>query len=444
MKSNSSNKNTAAPAAPAVRCATLPGGLRVVHEYVPSPVVYCGYVVPAGTRHEDAADAGMAHFIEHMSFKGTARRRAVHIANGLERVGGELNAFTGKQETVYCATVLKDDFARAADLLTDIVFGSTYPQHEIDKEVEVICDEIDSYRDSPAELIFDEFESMLFAGHPLGRDILGVPERLRQYTTADACRFARRHYRPAGAAFYVLGDVRFETVVRQLERQLALLPAEVRLPGGSGGASCDFAGLPEKNAGLPGGGVPVFPADAELTRVVAKDTHQAHVLLGAPAFAATDSRRYALWLLNNLLGGPGGNSRLNMSLRERAGLVYSVDASLALFPDAGYWSVYFGCDAADVARCRRLVVRELDRLVSRELSAAQLAAAKKQLCGQVVIGCDNRESYAVALGKSFAHYGTPRDVAAELDRLRGVTAAEVRQVAEEIYRADRLRTLVYR
>lgn len=142
--------------------------------------------------------------------------------------------------------MLKDDFARAADLLTDIVFGSIYPQHEIDKEVEVICDEIGGYRDSPAELIFDEFESMLFAGHPLGRDILGVPERLRQYTTADACRFARRHYRPAGAAFYVLGDVRFETVVRQLERQLALLPAEVRLPGGSGGASCDFAGLPEK------------------------------------------------------------------------------------------------------------------------------------------------------------------------------------------------------
>lgn len=416
--------------ASAVHCATLSNGLRVVHESSASQVVYCGYVLLAGTRHEDAADAGMAHFIEHMSFKGTARRRAVHIANGLERVGGELNAFTGKQETVYCATVLRRDFARAADLLTDIVFGSTYPQHEIDKEVEVICDEIDSYRDSPAELIFDEFEAMLFAGHPLGRDILGTPERLRQYTTADALRFARRHYRPSNAAFYVLGDVPFATVVRTLERQFALLP--------------ERSGAPDEAPANAGGGAPVFPADAERLRVVEKGTHQAHVLLGAPAFAADDGRRYALWLLNNVLGGPGGNSRLNMSLRERAGLVYSVDASLALFPDAGYWSVYFGCDAADVARCRRLVARELARLADGGLSPAQLAAAKKQLCGQVGIACDNRENYAVALGKSFARYGAPRDVAEDLRRLRAVTADEVRRVAAEVYAPDRLRTLIYR
>ena len=228
----------------------------------------------------------------------------------------------------------------------------------------------------------------------------------------------------------MLGDVPFATVVRTLERQFALLS--------------ERSGAPDEAPANAGGGAPVFPADAELLRVVEKGTHQAHVLLGAPAFAADDGRRYALWLLNNVLGGPGGNSRLNMSLRERAGLVYSVDASLALFPDAGYWSVYFGCDAADVARCRRLVARELARLADGGLSPAQLAAAKKQLCGQVGIACDNRESYAVALGKSFARYGAPRDVAEDLRRLRAVTADEVRRTAAEVYAPDRLRTLIYR
>lgn len=186
---------------------TLPCGLRVIHESSDSPVLYCGYVVCAGTRHETIDDSGMAHFIEHMTFKGTQRRRASQITNGLECVGGDLNAFTTKQETVYYATVLKENFIRAVSLLTDIVFHSTYPQAEIDREVEVICDEIDSYKDSPSELIFDEFETLMYPSQPLGRDILGKAERLRQYTTADALRFARQYYRPENAIFYVYGDV---------------------------------------------------------------------------------------------------------------------------------------------------------------------------------------------------------------------------------------------
>ena len=186
---------------------TLPCGLRVIHESSDSPVLYCGYVVCAGTRHETTDDSGMAHFIEHMTFKGTQRRRASQITNGLECVGGDLNAFTTKQETVYYATVLKENFIRAVSLLTDIVFHSTYPQAEIDREVEVICDEIDSYKDSPSELIFDEFETLMYPSQPLGRDILGKAERLRQYTTADALRFARQYYRPENAIFYVYGDV---------------------------------------------------------------------------------------------------------------------------------------------------------------------------------------------------------------------------------------------
>lgn len=405
---------------------TLSCGLRLIVERKTSPVLYCGYVICAGTRHEEGADSGMAHFIEHNTFKGTKRRRACHITNGLERVGGDLNAYTTKQETVYYATVLRDDFARAADLLTDIVFHSTYPQTEIDKEVEVICDEIDSYKDSPSELIFDEFEAMMYAGQPLGRDILGSAERLRQYTTADALRFTQRYYRPENAAFYVYGDIDPQRVVRTLER---LLPAS------------DFVGLP---ALTPLSMPTPIPCAQSNERVVEKSTHQAHVLIGGPTFAGTDERRFALILLNNMLGGPGMNSRLNLSLREKAGLVYSVDAYLNTYPDTGFWNVYFGCDAHDVKRCRRLLERELLRFIERPLTPAQLSAAKKQLRGQIGISTDASEGYALALGKTFAHYNRHRSIEGIIQSLNAVTAQQLQQVAEEVYSPNRLTTLVYR
>lgn len=405
---------------------TLNCGLRLIVERKASPVLYCGYVICAGTRHEEEADSGMAHFIEHNTFKGTERRRACHITNGLERVGGDLNAYTTKQETVYYATVLRDDFARAADLLTDIVFHSTYPQTEIDKEVEVICDEIDSYKDSPSELIFDEFEAMMYAGQPLGRDILGSAERLRQYTTADALRFTQRYYRPENAVFYVYGDIDPQRVVRTLER---LLPAS------------DFVGLP---ALTPLSMPTPIPCAQSNERVVEKSTHQAHVLIGGPTFAGTDERRFALILLNNMLGGPGMNSRLNLSLREKAGLVYSVDAYLNTYPDTGFWNVYFGCDAHDVKRCRRLLERELLRFIERPLTPAQLSAAKKQLRGQIGISTDASEGYALALGKTFAHYNRHRSIEGIIQSLNAVTAQQLQQVAEEVYSPNRLTTLVYR
>lgn len=405
---------------------TLSCGLRLIVERKTSPVLYCGYVICAGTRHEEEADSGMAHFIEHNTFKGTKRRRACHITNGLERVGGDLNAYTTKQETVYYATVLRDDFARAADLLTDIVFHSTYPQTEIDKEVEVICDEIDSYKDSPSELIFDEFEAMMYAGQPLGRDILGSAERLRQYTTADALRFTQRYYRPENAVFYVYGDIAPQRVVRTLER---LLPAS------------DFIGLP---ALTPLSMPTPIPCAQSNERVVEKSTHQAHVLIGGPTFAGTNERRFALILLNNMLGGPGMNSRLNLSLREKAGLVYSVDAYLNTYPDTGFWNVYFGCDAHDVKRCRRLLERELLRFIERPLTPAQLSAAKKQLRGQIGISTDASEGYALALGKTFAHYNRHRSIEGIIQSLNAVTAQQLQQVAEEVYSPNRLTTLVYR
>ena len=404
--------------------ATLPCGLRIIYEHRTSPVLYCGYVVCAGTRHEEPNDYGMAHFIEHMTFKGTTKRKAYHITNGLERVGGDLNAYTTKQETVYYATILKQDFKKAADLLTDIVFHSTYPQNEIDKEVEVICDEIDSYKDSPSELIFDEFESMMYKSQALGRDILGSAERLHTYTTADALRFTKRYYQPQNVVFYLYGDIAFHIVVRTLER---LLPAS------------DFMPLVQSSISF---GEPQ-PCRISNEMIVDKNTHQAHVLIGAPTFAGTDKHIHAMVLLNNILGGPGMNSRLNTALRERAGLVYSVDAYLNTYPDTGFWNVYFGCDMHDVKRCRKVLERELEKLSTKPLSAVQLSNAKKQLCGQIGISTDSAEAYALALGKTYAHYKQHRNVEAIMHKVNQVSSEDVLAIAQEVYNTDKLTTLIY-
>lgn len=408
--------------------------IRIITEQSASPVVYCGYVVKAGTRDESPEDSGMAHFIEHMAFKGTERRRACHIANGLERVGGDLNAFTNKQETVYYATVLREDFERAVDVLTDIVFHSTFPQHEIDREVEVICDEIDSYLDNPSELIFDDFESIVFEGSPLGRDILGSAERLRQYTTADARRFADKYYREDNVVFFCLGDVPETRVRRLVERQIARYPIVrpvLEIPDEMG-----------KNVSNVPAETPFAPAASVIVRD--KGTHQAHVMMGGRAFGGTDARRTPLMLLNNILGGPGMNSRLNVAVREKAGLVYSIDSYVSTYPDMGIWNIYFGCDVGDIDRCRRLVERELHRFCDTTLTPAQLSAAKRQLKGQVGISCEARESYALALGKTYAWYDRRRRVQDILDEIEAISADELRRLAEQIYDPAHLVTLIYR
>ncbi len=433
----------------------LENGLRVVVHYHPSEVLHCGYVLCTGTRHEDAADSGMAHFIEHMSFKGTSRRRSRQVNDYLERVGGEINAFTSKQETVYSATVLRKDFSRAVDVLTDIVFHSTYPQAEIDKEVEVIIDEIDSYRDSPAELIFDEFEQLVYGDAPLGRDILGNPERLRTYTTADAVRFAKEHYVPQNAVFYVHGEVEMRTVIRQLEKwnnckMVGSIEDSSSKNADFTEVSCDtqqekverkcdeievFQNKEEEISAIQ----PAAPS----VRRVKRDTHQAHVMMGGLTFGSNDDRRFTLLLLNNILGGPAMNSRLNMAVREKCGLVYSIDAYLNTYPDTGFWNVYFGCDLEDVERCCKLVERELAKLAHQPLTTRQLRAAQEQLCGQIGISGDNSESAALAMAKQFAHFGTYRNIARLYDKIRAITAEELQQLAAEIYRPEARYTLIY-
>ena len=400
---------------------TLENGLRIIHLPSNSQVVYCGYDVAAGTRNELSGEEGMAHFCEHMSFKGTARRNAIQIINAIEGLGGELNAFTNKEDTVYYAAISKEHFSEAVNVLTDIVFHSQYPQHEIDKEVEVICDEIESYNDSPAELIYDEFENLLFEGHPLGHNILGNAEQLRTYTTADALRFVNRNYRPEKMVFFVYGDIDFKRLCKSLEHL-----------------------MPESSS--PSSPDPASPA--LVTRKKAqfieqnRSTHQAHVMTGCQAYAYTDPRRMTLYLLNNILGGPGMNARLNLSLRERHGLVYTVESTMATYGDTGIWSIYFGCDHHDVNHCRRLVRHELDRLMQKPLSQQQLIAAKRQLKGQLAIACDNREQFALDFGRSYLHHGYERNIETLYQRIDAITAEELQSIACDLFAPDHMTTLI--
>lgn len=402
---------------------TLANGLRVIHLPSASGVVYCGYGIGSGTRDELPGEEGLAHFCEHATFKGTVRRRPMQILSSLERVGGDLNAFTNKEDTVFHAAILKEHLARAVDVLTDIVFHSTYPEAEIEKEVEVICDEIESYNDSPSELIYDEFENAVFNGHPLGHNILGSSERLRGYTAGDIRRFTSRHYRPENAVFFAYGDVDFNRLLRLLEKATAGFPPHSPLPE------------PPCMATLP----PYKPIE----QVIGKGTHQAHVMIGNRGYSVHGERRMALYLLNNMLGGPAMSARLNVALRERNALVYTVDSSMVCYSDTGLWCVYFGCDPADIGKCRRLVRRELDKLVQRPLTAAALNAAKRQIKGQIGVACDNRESFALDFGKSFLHYGKAKDLTSLFARIDRITAEEMQAAAQEVFDEDKISVLEF-
>ena len=427
---------------------TLDNGLRIIHLPSDSQVVYCGYQINAGTRNEEPGEEGLAHFCEHVTFKGTERRKAWHILNCLESVGGDLNAYTNKEGTVYYSAILKEHIARAVDLLSDIVFHSVYPQAEIDKEVEVICDEIESYNDSPAELIYDEFENILFKGSPLGHNILGTAEQVRSFKTEDALRFTRKLYRPDNAIFFAYGDIDFKKLVKLIQKALGECPKGREL---ACSADCKSAETPteEMEAGdanhkVQSSKFNVQSKVAGQTIVMQKNTHQAHVMIGTRAYDVNDDRRMPLYLLNNMLGGPGMNAKLNLALREHNGLVYTVESTMVAYGDTGTWSIYFGCDEHDVKRCLRLVRKELDKFTQKPLSDAQLKAAKKQIKGQIGVACDNRENFALDFGKSFLHYGWEKNVDRLYEQVDEITAAQIQAVAQELFDKDRLTTLIFK
>lgn len=400
---------------------TLSNGLRIIHEPSSSKVAYCGFAVDAGTRDEAENEQGMAHFVEHLIFKGTRKRKAWHILNRMENVGGDLNAYTNKEETVIYSAFLTEHFGRALELLADIVFHSTFPQNEIEKETEVIIDEIQSYEDTPSELIFDDFEDMIFRNHPLGRNILGRPDLLKKFRSEDAMAFTSRFYQPSNMVFFVLGDFNFQKIVRQVEKLLVDLPLVTV----------------ENQRTIP----PLYVPEQ---LVVHKETHQAHVMIGSRGYNAYDDKRTALYLLNNILGGPGMNSRLNVSLRERRGLVYTVESNLTSYTDTGAFCIYFGTDPEDVDTCLKLTYKELKRMRDVKMTSSQLMAAKKQLIGQIGVASDNNENNALGMARTFLHYNKYESSESVFRRIEALTAEGLLEVANEMFAEEYLSTLIYR
>lgn len=394
-----------------ITVGTLSNGMRIVHISCPeSPVGYCGVAVKAGSRDESADEYGLAHFVEHTIFKGTQRRRSSHIINRMESVGGELNAYTTKEETVVYSVFPNGNLARAAELIGDLTANSCFPDGELDKERDVVADEIDSYLDSPADAVYDDFEDLIFAGSPLGHNILGSVKSLKNFDSKSCRGFVSRYYHPRNMVAFYSGSQPVSSVFATFERYLA----------GIGNGAFEE----KKSQQTP----QVLPAFDRCHKI---PTHQSHCIIGARIPGLMDDGSYAAVFLANLLGGPGMNSLLNVELRERRGLVYSVDASTSLFSDCGLLSIYFGCDPDDSAECREIIAKTVSTLSDR-LTRSKLAAAKKQYLGQMVVAADNRENFTLASARSLLWRDRIIDRSETEVAIRNMTADDILRAASSL------------
>lgn len=399
-------------------------GVRVVLKNHPTDAVYCAVSVDCGARDENKN--GLVHFIEHMLFKGTTGRGVRSINNRLESQGGELNAFTAKEDLVVHSTVLRADMSKAIDLMLELLFDSTYPDRELEKERGVVEEEIKSYKDNPADIIYDMFEQQLFEGHPLSAPVLGTEKSLKTIASSDMKEFASAYFRPENMVVSVLGDADMKHVKSAIER--AVSKYYRRVPGVS---------LPER--GLQVQQDLHFPS---FDREVRKRSHQGHVLCGSAAYSFRDERRVALSLLVNMLGGPAVNSILNQSLREKRGLVYTVEANYTPYRDTGVFTVYYGCDKSNIEKCRRLVSEELERFRTVPCTESVLRAAKKQFMGQLAISNDNLESQVLGMGKSMLLYNQVSSNEQIREKIEAVTADMLMEVANDVF--SDMSWLIYR
>lgn len=398
---------------------TLPSGMRCIHCRNKSKVAHCCITVNAGSRDELRGEYGAAHLTEHTIFKGTAHRRAYQVNCRLENLGGELNAFTTKEDTTVHATVLRGDFPKAVELLSDIVFNSTFPGHEVEREKEVVIDEINTYKDIAGENIFDDFEALLFDGSTLGNNILGTARSVRSLTGDKIKRFVQRTYTPDQMVFASVGAMSGESVQRVAERYFAQVSPTVR----------NFSRA-------------VPPTVSQFDSTVHKSTaHQSHCIIGGRAYTLADPRRVPFGLLINMLGGPAANSTLNVLLREHNGLSYSVEASYTPMTDTGLFTVYFSSDKDKTDRCTELVRGELNRFRTKRLSPRALGIAKKQYAGQFAVSMESPEGYMLGVAKSFMVYGTVDNQKQIYDKINSITADDIMQVADEMF--DSVSTLTY-
>lgn len=388
----------------------LPNGIRGIHRQVKSRVAHCALVINAGSRDELPNGHGLAHFIEHGFFKGTARRKAWQVNCRLENLGGELNAFTTKEDTTIHATVLRGDFSKAVELIADIALHSTFPERELDREREVIADEINTYKDSPADLIYDSFEDLLFEGSELGHGILGTKQTLRGFDGEAICDFRRRTHTTDQMVFASIGALTPKAVENIVLRYFGEAPATTR----------DYRRTAPQ---------PVAPFD----RTVRRHTHQTHCIVGCPAPDIDNPSRLAMSLLVNILGGPSANSLLNISIREKHGLSYNVEAGYTPYVDAGIMAVYFSCDHQNVEQCLELVDRELHGLMDRPLTARHLSMAKKQFIAQLAISTESNESYMLGVGKSLLVHNEVDPLEEVYRKIEAMTAAELQEVARAAF-----------
>ena len=400
---------------------TLPNGIRIILSHTPSRVVYSGVYINVGSRDEYDADEGMAHFIEHSLFKGTEHRRAYHILNRIDGVGGELNAFTTKEETCIYATSLAEHLERCMELFADILFHSTFPKAEIEKEKDVVLEEINSYNDTPAELIYDQFEELAYEGHSLAHNILGSKRNVRRFTTERLMRHMESNYTPERMVISVVGDVKFNRLVRLCER---------------------YFGIYNRTADNGNWRV-VKPLFHPFERHINRHTHQAHLLLGCEAPDLYNADKTAFTLLNNILGGPATNSRLNVAIRERYGFCYTVESQYVPFSDTGLFYVYAGVDLDAEERALRLIRDELERMATTALTAQQLRQAQRQFIGQMAINNDNGSNEMQSIGKArlcFDHVDTLEEMNADVMRL---TDDDLCRVAQRYFIPDKFSTLIY-
>jgi predicted Zn-dependent peptidase len=400
----------------------LDNGIQLIHKQVDSPVAHCGLIMNTGSRDEEESEHGLTHLIEHLIFKGTQKRKAFHILSRMDDVGGELNAYTTKEETCIHASFFHNYYERAFEIIRDISFNSVFPQKEIAKEKEVIIDEINSYKDSPFELIFDDFEELIFDGNPVARNILGTESSLNKIDEKDIRAFYKKNYPTTQMIVSSIGRNNFEKVKRYFEKYFNDIPLR--------------NSIKERE---------LFDTSKYKTvyREIVKDTHQAHCIIGMPAYSYNDPRRLTLHLLNNYIGGPGLNSTLNMVLREKRGYAYNVESGYNAFFDTGAFSIYFGTDKKDLKKCLSLTRKELQKLSEKKLGTTQLSKAKKQLSGQIAISAENNESQMLSIGKSQLVYNKVDDLETICKKIDEITSTQIMEVAADLFDPNKLSTLIY-
>ena len=426
----------------------LPNGVQIVHRLTSSPVVYVGIMIGAGTRHEQPEENGMAHYIEHCLFKGTEHYTARQIINHIEGIGGEINAYTTKEETTFYAATLSNHFRTTLHLLADMVLRPTFNKKETDKEVTVILEEIESYNDSPSELIYDDFENMIFEGSSLALPILGTKKTLKRISKSPQypLNWMAQHYRHERMVLFVQGNVSTKQVISAAEKELiAHSSQDVQYPIAAPAASISEASLTHYPLSNSPQGVqyPIAAPAASNTRLYKRHTHQTHIMLGSHSFPIGHPKQLTMFLLNNILGGGSMSSRLYLSLREKYGLVYNIDSQAVPLSDTGYWDIYLACEPQHKDQCLELCHKELQTLREVRLTSAQLQRALRQLEGQLAISAENQENNALAMAKQMLYHHRAPQWQETFAKVQKITPEQLQEVANEVFAPEKIYTLLY-